>query len=212
MWPILNQGQCGSCWTFSTQSSMSANTCIMLLGALENFSTQELVDCVTTCYGCNGGNVQYACNYLKTHEEILWDNYPYTGTDTTCQYSSMPLYPIECEKHTYAPNGGISTMQDMLQNGILSVAIQANQFAFQNYSGGIFNNANCGTRYDHATNVVGWGTDSITGVDYWIMRNSWGTTWGEQGYMKIEISSTVNNGAGYCGIQGQALQLTPMNA
>jgi len=95
----------------------------------------------------------------------------------------------------------------MLVNGILSVAIQANQFAFQNYSGGIFNNANCGTNLDHATNIVGWGTSN--GVDYWIMRNSWGTSWGEQGYMQIEISSTVNNGAGYCGIQSQAEQLTP---
>jgi C1A family cysteine protease len=102
-------------------------------------------------------------------------------------------------------------MQDMLQSGILSVAIQANQFAFQNYSGGIFNNANCGTKLDHATNVVGWGTDSTTGVDYWIMRNSWGTTWGDQGWMQIEISTTVNNGAGYCGIQSQAEQLTPKN-
>jgi len=131
--------------------------------------------------------------------------------DGTCQYSSMPLYPIECSSYKYAPSGSVSTMQDMLQSGILSVAIQANQFAFQNYSGGIFNNANCGTKLDHATNVVGWGTDSTTGVDYWIMRNSWGTTWGDQGWMQIEISTTVNNGAGYCGIQSQAEQLTPKN-
>jgi len=91
-------------------------------------------------------------------------------------------------------------MQNALMNGIMSVSIQANQFCFQTYSSGIFNNAKCGTSLDHATNVVGWGTDATTGQDYWIMRNSWGTTWGESGYMQIEISTSVNGGQGYCGI------------
>jgi len=68
-------------------------------------------------------------------------------------------------------------MENALQNGILSVSIQANQFCFQTYSTGVFNNAKCGTNLDHATNVVGWGTG--TDGDYWIMRNSWGNTWGE---------------------------------
>jgi len=69
MIPIQNQGSCGSCWAFSAQLSMSANFCISTLGNLEVWSVQELVDCVTTCHGCNGGNVSYACNYLKTHFE-----------------------------------------------------------------------------------------------------------------------------------------------
>jgi C1A family cysteine protease len=183
----------------------------MLLGTLQNFSTQELVDCVTTCSGCGGGNVSRACIYLKTNEEILWDDYPYTGSNGTCQYSSKPLYPIECSSYLKAPRGGINSMKNMLQSGILSVGVDASSYAFHSYSGGIFNNPNCGTQIDHAPNVVGWGTDSVTGVEYWIVRNSWGTSWGEQGYMQIEISSTVNNGDGYCGIQKYAEQLTPKN-
>jgi len=181
----------------------------MLENELVEYSTQELVDCVTTCYGCNGGNVSYACNYLKTHEEILWSDYTYVGVDTTCEYSSKPHQPVECEKYQYAPNGGVSTMQTQLESGILSVAIQANQYCFQSYAGGIFNNANCGCRTDHATNIVGWATSGST--DYWNMRNSWGTSWGEQGYMYIEISTSVNNGSGYCCIQSQAELLTPKN-
>jgi len=97
-------------------------------------------------------------------------------------------------------------MENALQNGILSVSIQANQFCFQTYSTGIFNNAQCGISLDHATNVVGFGT-SDDGEAYWIMRNSWGETWGESGYMLLAISSSVNNGAGYCGIQSEPIQL-----
>jgi len=101
-------------------------------------------------------------------------------------------------------------MKTMLESGVLSVAIQANQYAFQSYSSGIFDSSNCGTRLDHATNIVGWGGSGS--AEYWIMRNSWGTTWGESGYMQMGISTTVNNGAGYCGIQSQAETLTPKNA
>jgi len=126
MLAIQNQGQCGSCWTFSTQASMSANYCIQLDGALVEFSTQELVDCVTTCYGCNGGNVSYACNYLKTNEEILWSDYPYVGVDTTCAYNSKTHYPVECSAYQYASNGNVDQMKSMLETGVLSVAIQAN--------------------------------------------------------------------------------------
>lgn len=77
----------------------------------------------------------------------------------------------------------------------LSVAIEADRSVFQSYKSGIFNSSACGTNLDHATNVVGWGTSGST--EYWLMRNSWGTSWGERGYMRIQIV----NGAGICGIQ-----------
>jgi len=86
-------------------------------------------------------------------------------------------------------------MKSALNDHVLSVAIQANQYAFQLYSGGIFTNTSCGTNLDHATNVVGWGTSGS--MEYWLMRNSWGTSWGDAGYMYIEQVS----GHGICGIQ-----------
>jgi len=85
-------------------------------------------------------------------------------------------------------------MKAALEIGVLSVSIEADKQVFQYYKSGIFNDAGCGTRLDHATNVVGWGEEK--GVQYWIMRNSWGTVWGEKGYMRLEIQS----GKGVCGI------------
>jgi C1A family cysteine protease len=93
-------------------------------------------------------------------------------------------------------------MKAALQSGVLSVSLEADQRVFQNYSTGIFDSTSCGTSLDHATAVVGWGTQS--GVEYWIMRNSWGTSWGEAGYMKMEITS----GHGICGVQMEPLYPT----
>ena len=90
-------------------------------------------------------------------------------------------------------------MKATLANNPMSVAIQADQRVFQSYKSGIFDDTSCGTQLDHATNVVGWGSQD--GEEYWIMRNSWGTSWGEEGYMKLAIVS----GAGLCGIQMQPL-------
>jgi C1A family cysteine protease len=93
-------------------------------------------------------------------------------------------------------------MKAALNKAPLSVAIEADRSVFQSYRSGIFNSTACGTNLDHATNVVGWGSSS--GTEYWIMRNSWGTSWGEKGYMRLEIKS----GAGVCGIQSRPLYPT----
>jgi len=93
-------------------------------------------------------------------------------------------------------------MKAALAKAPLSVAIEADRSVFGQYKSGIFNSSSCGTNLDHATNVVGWG--SSNGTDYWIMRNSWGTSWGEKGYMRLEIQ----NGAGVCGIQTRPLYPT----
>jgi len=93
-------------------------------------------------------------------------------------------------------------MKAALAKKPLSVSIEADRSVFGNYRSGIFNSSSCGTSLDHATNVVGWGSSGST--DYWIMRNSWGTSWGEKGYMRLEIVS----GHGICGIQMEPLYPT----
>merc|ERR1719198_1872795 len=127
-------------------------------------------------------------------------SYPYTGVDGTCNYSSSDNTGVYATGYTWVTAGDPDAMKAALANNYtLSVSIQANQFAFQSYSSGIFTNTRCGTNLDHATAVVGWGQEGST--EYWIMRNSWGTTWGEEGYMKVEIVS----GHGLCGIQMEPL-------
>lgn len=88
MEPINDQGFCSSSWAFATQNSMSSNACIMYDLPLEQYSSQYLVDCVTTNYGCNGGNVSNAATYLKTHYEILGSDYPYKGDFGVCDYAT----------------------------------------------------------------------------------------------------------------------------
>ena len=193
---VQDQGQCGSCWAFSATASMETAYC-QAHGSLGKYAEQELVDCVKLCFGCNGGNAALAWNYLKTHAEMTEASYPYTARDGTCQYSSSNNTGVNATATNNVTPEDPAAMKTALDTTIMSVAIQANQLSFQLYSSGIFTNTNCGTQLDHATNVVGWGTSGT--MDYWIMRNSWGQSWGENGYMRLEIVA----GAGLCGIQMQ---------
>jgi len=129
-------------------------------------------------------------------------SYKYTARDGSCKYSSSSASSVKTTGYTWVTADSPSAMKTALNNHVLSVAIQANKYAFQTYSSGIFSDSTCGTRLDHATNVVGWGTSA--GTDYWIMRNSWGKYWGESGYMQLEIVS----GKGICGIQMEPVYTT----
>lgn len=199
--PVQDQGQCGSCWAFSSVSAAESAHEIAT-GHLEKFSEQQLVDCVRLCFGCNGGNQAIAFNYYESHYAMSEASYPYTAKNGTCAYSSSDNLGVKVTTYTSVTADSPDAMKTALQTAPLAVAIQANQLSFQMYSSGVFTNTNCGTNLDHATNVVGWGESGSQ--QYWIMRNSWGTSWGESGYMKLEIVS----GHGLCGIQMQPLYPT----
>ena len=123
------------------------------------------------------------------------ENYPYTGLDGTCQNGTVTHTNVNTTGFT----GVIADDTDAMKSGLalqpLKVSIRASATCFQRYASGIFNNTKCGTQHNHATLVVGWGIEA--GVEYWIMKNSWGVTWGEQGYMRLQIIP----GDGNCGIQ-----------
>lgn len=165
-------------------------------GQLLKFSEQELVDCSTLNHGCNGGSMQLAFNYLKSHYGILLSNYPYTARDGTCAYNNDPKTSVETTGYTNVPQNSVSQMKAAIDKGVVSVAIEADKSVFQQYSGGIFNSSLCGTSLDHGVALVGYGTEGST--EYYILRNSWGTSWGEQGYMRIQITG---DNAGICGVQ-----------
>merc|ERR1712127_156600 len=194
--PIQDQGQCGSCWAFSAVAPMENKYCAQN-GTLYKLSEQQLVDCVNLCFGCNGGNAALAFRYWESHNAMSEASYAYTAKDGSCKYSASTAAPVKAVSYTGVTANSPDSMKAALQNNIMSVAIQADQRVFQSYTSGIFTDTSCGTQLDHATNVVGWGSES--GMEYWIMRNSWGTSWGDNGYMKLEIVA----GVGLCGIQMQ---------
>ena len=191
--PVKNQAQCGSCWAFSTTGSLEGAH-FLELGKLVSFSEQELVSCSSSAgnHGCQGGIMDNAFNWINQNGIVHEDTYPYTsggGNTGTCDQSKVAQATTFLKSHVDVPN------EQQLLGGVagrpVSIAVQANQPAFQMYSGGIVKSG-CGNQLDHGVLIVGYGTDG--GVDYWKVKNSWGPTWGDQGYLRI-----IRN-KGMCGI------------
>jgi C1A family cysteine protease len=162
-------------------------------------SEQQLVSCDTQNGGCNGGTKELAFGYYSNHGPMSENAYPYVAMDTTCQYDANSAWNIHTDSSspaTYVTFDDLNSMYAALQKTVLSVSICASSTAFHTYSSGIFNDPTCGDQHNHATNVVGYGTVGTT--NYWLMRNSWGTDWGEQGYMRLQV---YESGNGICGIQ-----------
>jgi cathepsin L len=190
--PVKDQGQCGSCWAFSTTGGMEGAWEIGS-GKLTSMSEQQLVDCSKNGnMGCNGGSMELAFAYEEGVNVCTEQSYPYRGVGGTCKASSCS---------TAVPKGGITgykTVQEstealksaIMQNPV-SVAIEADQYAFQGYNSGTISSG-CGTNLDHGVLAVGYGDE------YYLVKNSWGTSWGMQGYVQISTAGNV------CGIHSDA--------
>jgi len=197
--PVKDQGQCGSCWTFSSTGALEGAHQIAT-GTLLSFSEQQIVDCANAkhgyaSFGCNGGNQSVAFKYLETHKAELESTYKYTAKNGSCNYDESSATAVEVSTYTNVTADNVDQMKAAVAKQPVSVSIEADKMVFQQYKSGIFDSAKCGDKLDHATLVVGYGTSD--GTDYWIMKNSWGTVWGDQGYMQLAIES----GKGVCGIQ-----------
>ena len=194
---VKDQGQCGSCWSFSATGTMEGEHFVRT-GKLLSFSEQQLVSCSTANYGCNGGWQYKAFKYYESHDAITEANYPYTsgrGQVASCQYSSKTKTSVEASNYGFVTADSISDMYSALTKQPLAVSVEADRSAWQNYSSGVLSGTACGTNLDHAVLVVGYGTEN--GVNYWHVKNSWGTSWGERGYIKLAVVS----GKGTCGVQ-----------
>ncbi len=199
--PVKNQGQCGSCWSFSTTGSVEGAWFIKQ-GQLVSLSEQQLVDCSVPegNMGCNGGLMDQAFTYIIKNGGICSEAaYPYTsggGANGSC-HTCTPVAHISSFVDVQ-PNNETALMAAVAQQPV-SVAVEADGLDWQFYMGGIVSDA-CGTNLDHGVLVVGYGTD-YTGQpqDYWKVKNSWGPEWGEQGYIRLARGSKFAP-HGQCGI------------
>lgn len=197
--PVKDQGSCGSCWAFSTTGS-TEGAWFNTHKDLVSLSEQQLVDCDGVDSGCNGGLMDYAFEYIEKHGITSETNYPYTAEEGNCQTSKVEDVVATVSSYKDVTSQSQAALENALNVGPVSIAIEADRRAFQLYDGGVLSgDAGCGTQLDHGVLAVGYGTD---GKDYWIVKNSWGGQWGESGYIRLERGSSTGS-KGTCGLLSQ---------
>jgi len=190
--PVKNQGQCGSCWAFSATGSLEGVN-FNKTGKLVSLSEQQLVDCSGSFgnHGCNGGLMTNSYKWIKSNGGICTEeDYPYTARDGTCKKTCTPAVQVTGYKEINNENA----LMAGVKGAPTAVAVEVND-GFRFYSAGVFDDARCGTRLNHGITAVGFGTDS---KPYWIVKNSWGTSWGEKGYIRLVRNKNM------CGVASMA--------
>jgi len=185
--PIYDQGECGSPWAFTATETIES-AWFIANHSLESFSAQQVVSCDRSSDGCNGGCVPYAFDYIKRVGGLeLTSSYPYTssnGTDGRCKFNDSLVigkysnYSVVTQSPSYNETAMLAAVSSI---GPVSVNVDAEDW--ESYSGGIMRKCS-NSSVDHTAVIVGYNTSN--GIDYWIVRNSWGTDWGISGYIYIE--------------------------
>lgn len=198
--PVKNQGKCGSCWTFSATGAMEGSWALKT-GDLISLSEQQLIDCVTQDDGCDGGEMNDAFEYAIQKPMCPDSDDPYEAKDDSCKKCDSDIQFTGCR--TIPSNDQLALKEAVALYGPVSVSIEADQSYFQLYTGGIITNPECGNNLDHGVLLVGYGEDPDTNQKYWLVKNSWGSDWGESGYVRIARSDSTND-PGICGIAMEA--------
>ncbi|XP_014264961.2 cathepsin S isoform X2 [Maylandia zebra] len=192
---VKMQGACGACWAFSVAGALEGQLA-KTTGKLVDLSPQNLVDCSGKYgnEGCNGGYIDRAFQYVIDNHGIDSDaSYPYTGHDDQCHYNPATR-AANCSSYQCLPEGDENALKQGLATiGPISVGIDARRPTFILYRSGVYNDPSCTQNVNHAVLAVGYGT--LNGQDYWLIKNSWGTSFGDQGYIRM-----ARNQNDQCGI------------
>ncbi|KAK4259625.1 hypothetical protein QN277_005937 [Acacia crassicarpa] len=199
---VKDQGRCGGCWAFSATGAIEGITQIDSKW-LPDLSEQQLISCVTSSKGCKGGWYGFAFEYVIGNGGITSSaNYPYTADDSACNsaWAQNIITTIDGYNYWYRTPKSESSLRCFVYNQPVSVSLYASA-EFKSYTGGIFKGDDClgidSCKHNHAVLIVGYGS-SDDGQDYWIVKNSWGADWGEQGY--ILIKRNTGSTPGVCNI------------
>ncbi|KAK3142897.1 hypothetical protein QOZ80_4BG0353610 [Eleusine coracana subsp. coracana] len=199
--PIKDQGECGCCWAFSTVASMEGIVKLST-GTLISLSEQELVDCDVNGMdqGCEGGEMDNAFQFIMDNGGLTTEsNYPYTASDGTCNSGKESKDAASIKGYEDVPANDEASLRKAVANQPVSVAVDGGDNLFRFYKGGVLSGT-CGTDLDHGIAAVGYGVAS-DGTKYWIMKNSWGTSWGEGGFIRMERD--IADEEGLCGLAMQ---------
>ncbi|VFQ63237.1 unnamed protein product [Cuscuta campestris] len=193
---VKDQGSCGACWSFSATGAIEGINQIVT-GSLVSLSEQELIDCDKSYNsGCDGGLMDYAYKFvLKNNGIDTEEDYPYQGTQNTCNQAKLKRPIVSIDGYKDVPSNNEKQLLKAVASQPVSVGICGSERAFQLYSKGIFDGP-CSTNLDHAVLIVGYGSEN--GDDYWIIKNSWGTSWGMKGYMHMQRNT--GSPEGMCGV------------
>ena len=193
--PVKDQSACGSCWSFSTTGTVEG-AYFVHSGKLISLSEQQLVDCATRpkyeAAGCGGGWPWSVMDYVKDHGLCTEEDYPYHGVDEDCKDSQCTV-AVQSAGKVQLPQGDEESLANAVALNPVSIVLDAS--AMQLYKEGII--TRCSESINHAVLAVGYGVEEETGIKYWIVKNSWGSNWGEEGYCRIEKDV---GGMGRCAI------------